>query len=193
MNPLAGLALTAVAASSFFVTEGPPSNSKVDAVAHGVLVESPGPSAVVQRGMYILRWKDSRLLAKGADPAVSERLDALVASKGPVVVRGTLESKVGEEPLLVISAIDADPQAPEASVRIEFDRGAKIRIQHADRVDIDKAVATLEFIVNEVKPFTTRADVIVHGECTYAEVDAFVQRIEALGVVVGGVRMRDLR
>lgn len=190
MNSLATLALTAVVASSFVFTTGPTSNTKVDVVATGVLIESPAPSAVVQRGMYALRWDDSRLMAKGLDQAISERLDALVASKESVVVRGTLESKVGEEPLLVISAIDADPEASSTSVRIEFDRDAKIRIQDSDRVDLDKAVTMLEFIVTAVKPFTARADLVVHGECTYAEVDAFVRRVEALGMTVGSVPMR---
>lgn len=193
MNPLAVLAMTVVVASSIFVTRASTFDSKVEAVATGVLVEAPVPSAVVQRATYILRWDDSRLLAKGADPAISERLGALVASKEPVVVRGTLESKVGEEPLLVISAIDADPDAAATSVRLEFDRDAKVRIQNGDPVDLDKALTMLEFIVAEVKPFTARAELVVHGECTYAEVDAFVRRVEALGMVVGNIRMREPR
>lgn len=119
MNPLATLAMTAVVASSFVFTKGPTSNTKVDVVATGVVVESPAPWAVVQRGMYGLRWDDSRLMAKGLDRAISERLDALVVSKESVVVRGTLEAKVGEEPLFVTSAIDADPEAASTSVRIE--------------------------------------------------------------------------
>lgn len=119
MNPLATLAMTAVVASSYFVTRASTFDSKVDVVATGVLVESPLPSAVGQRGMFGLRWDDSRLMAKGLDQAISERLDALVASKESVVVRGTPEAKVGEEPLRVISAIDADPEAASTSVRIE--------------------------------------------------------------------------
>jgi hypothetical protein len=193
MNPFVAIATTAVVASSFFVTRASTIDSKVEVVATGVLVEAPAPSAVVQRGTYILRWDDSRLMAKGADPGLTEQLDALVTSKVPVIVCGTLESKVGEEPLLVISAIDADPDAAATRLRLEFDRDAKVRIQSGDPVDLDKALTMLESIVAELKPFTARAELVVHGECTYAEIDAFVRRVEALGMVVGGVRVRSPR